>query len=163
MAFKLFVSYSTRDLTEVEQLRLQLKDTPIEVFVAEHSIEPSQELAPAIASAIEECDLFVLLWSKNTKDSDWVSQEVGRAHALKKTILPLLLTDGMSLPGFIQDLKHLSVFRDPSGSLLAARSLILDAYKQKEALLAIQAKEKQEKDSLALLGIGAFLFWAFSK
>lgn len=163
MAFKLFVSYSTRDLTEVEQLRLQLKDTPIEVFVAEHSIEPSQELAPTIAKAIEDCDLFVLLWSKNAKDSDWVLQEIGRAHTLKKTILPLLLTDGMSLPGFIQGIKYLSVFQDPSGSLVKARALILDAFNKKQASIASQLKVTEEKNSLALLGIGAFLFWAFSK
>lgn len=163
MTFKLFVSYSTLDLAEVEQLRLQLKDTPIDIFVAEHSIEPSQELAPTIAAAIESCDLFVLLWSKNAKNSDWVSQEIGRAHALKKAILPLVLTEGITLPGFIQGIKYLPVHRDPLGSLAAARALVLAAYQKKAEVLAVHEKEKKDKDALALMGIGAFLLWAFNK
>ena len=80
-----------------------------------------------------------------------------------RQVLPLLLTDGMSLPGFIQGIKYLSVFQDPSGSLVKARALILDAYNKKEASIASQLKVTEEKNSLALLGIGAFLFWAFGK
>jgi hypothetical protein len=163
MTFKIFVSYSTKDLSQVELLRQQLRATPIEVFVAEHSVAPSQELAPLIASAINACDLFVLLWSMNAKNSDWVSQEIGRASALGKQILPLVLSEGIALPGFIQGLKYLPIHRDPNGSLAAARSLIVAEYEVKELKIASAAKEKKEKDALALMGIGAFLLWAFAK
>lgn len=163
MSFKLFVSYSTRDLSQVDLLRQQLHETPIELFVAEHSVLPSEELAPKIAAAIADCDLFVLLWSESAKSSDWVPQEIGRASALGKQILPLVLSEALALPGFLQGLKYLAIHRDPDGSLKAARELILSAYLKKEALLAQQAKEKKDKDALALMGIGAFLLWAFSK
>ena len=163
MAFKIFVSYSTRDLSQVELLKQQLQGTPIDVFVAEHSVAPSQELAPAIASAIGSCDLFILLWSENARASDWVQQEIGRASALGKTILPLVLSEKVLLPGFIQGLKYLQIHRDPEGSLSEARSLILAEYQKKELFLASQAKEKKDKDALAFMGIGAFLLWAFSK
>lgn len=163
MAFKLFVSYSTLDLNEVEQLRLQLKDTPIDVFVAEHSIKPSQALAPTIAAAIEDCDLFVLLWSNNAKNSEWVSQEIGRAHALKKVILPLILTEGTALPGFIQGIRYLPAHKDSLGSLASARTEIMAAYERKAAALATSDREKKEKDALAFMGIGAFLLWVFNK
>ena len=100
MIFKIFVSYSTHDLKQVELLKNQLKGTSIEIFVAEHSISPSQELAPTISRSISDCDLFVVLWSKNAQDSEWVSQEIGKAHALNKTILPLVLNKGLKLPGY---------------------------------------------------------------
>ena len=163
MTFKLFISYSTRDLTQVELLRQQLQGTPIEVFIAEHSVRPSEELAPRIATAISECDLFVLLWSESAKASEWVSQEIGRASALGKKILPLVLSESVSLPGFIQSLKYLAVHKDPAGSLQVARTMIFEEYHKKSAQAAQAAKEKSEKDALALMGIGALLLWAFGK
>lgn len=161
MAFRVFVSYSSHDLEHVEQLQRQLTNSPIEVFVAENSVAPSQELASTIAKAIEHCDLFILVWSKNARESDWVSQEVGRADALKKTILPLILTEGMKLPGFIQNLKYLSVHKEPEKALAQARQIVVGAYEEKVRLESAQAEA--EKQKLALLAIGALLFWAFSK
>ena len=161
MAFKVFVSYSSHDLEHVEQLQRQLSDSPVEVFVAENSVAPSQELGSTISQAIEQCDLFILVWSKNAQDSAWVSQEVGRAGALKKKILPLVLTEGMQLPGFIQNLKYLSVHKEPEKALAQARQIVVGAYEEKVKLESAHAQA--EKDKLALLAIGALLFWAFSK
>jgi len=163
MTFKLFISYSTRDLPQVELLRQQLKGTSIDVFVAEHSVRPSEELAPKIGAAIANCDLFVLLWSENAKASEWVPQEIGRATALGKQILPLVLSDTVALPGFIQSLKYLPVHNDPAGSFQAARTMILEEYEKKSAAIAAAVKQKSEKDALTLVGIGVFLAWAFGK
>ena len=161
MAFKVFVSYSSHDLEHVEQLQQQLSDSPVEVFVAENSVAPSQELGSTISQAIEQCDLFILVWSKNAQESAWVSQEVGRAGALKKKILPLVLTEGMQLPGFIQSLKYLSVHKEPEKALAQARQIVVGAYEEKVKFETAHAQA--EKDKLAFLAIGALLFWAFSK
>lgn len=165
MSFNIFVSYSTKDLPQVELLRQQLQGTPVSAFVAEHSVQPSEELAPKIAAAIESCDLFVLLWSPHAKSSDWVPQEIGRATALKKTILPLILSEELQLPGFLHGLKYHPIHKDPETALAKAREMILDAYHKKQLAedQLRQQKEKKDKDALALMGIGAFLLWAFSK
>lgn len=159
--FNVFVSYSTHDLAQVSQLQQQLLGSPIEVFVAEHSVSPSQDLAQTINMAIEQCDLFVLLWSKNAETSAWVPQEIGKATALKKNILPLVLDDGMQLPGFIQNLKYLPIHSNPAAALEQARKIIFEAYEQKAKRAAAAAQA--EKDKLAMMGIGALLFWVFSK
>ena len=164
MSFKIFVSYSTKDLTQVELLKNQLVGTNIEVFIAEHSILASQELAPTISKAIMECDLFVVLWSNNAKNSDWVSQEIGRADTLNKTILPLVLDDDLNLPGFISRLKYIPVYKDENSSLSQARKIIVKAYEsKKEQQKVAQVKKKKDSDTLVLMGIGAFLLWANSK
>lgn len=155
MTFKLFISYSTRDLPQVELLQQQLVGTSIEVFVAEHSVRPSEDLAPRIGAAIAGCDLFVLLWSENAKASEWVPQEIGRATALGKQILPLVLSDTVTLPGFIQSLKYLAVHKDPAGSFQAARKMILEEYEKKNTAIAAAVKEKSEKDALTLVGIAS--------
>lgn len=161
MNFKVFVSYSTLDLEHVDLLKQQLANTSISIFIAEHSVKPGNALTDVISKGIQECDLFVLLWSSNAKDSDWVSQEIGRAHALGKKILPLMLTEGLALPGFISGLKWLPVFSDPKLSLEQARDMITSEYNQKMSMVLQQ--EQEQKTAWALMGIGALLLWAFSQ
>lgn len=160
MQYKIFVSYSTHDIDQVELLRQQLSGTPISVFVAEHSVQPTENLNEKISLAIEDCDLFVVLWSKNAKDSDWVSQEIGRAGALKKKILPLVLTKDLQLPAFLSSIKYLPVYEDTTNAIAKAREFIVDSYNKKAQ---IATKKQKDNDTLALVGIGAFLLWAFSK
>ncbi|MCU7927013.1 MAG: toll/interleukin-1 receptor domain-containing protein [Candidatus Thiodiazotropha sp. (ex Dulcina madagascariensis)] len=164
MQFKIFISYSTHDLKQVKLLRQQLTGTPIEIFVAEHSVQPSEDLGQKISNAINACDLFVVLWSSNAQDSDWVSQEIGRAGALNKTILPLVLDEGIKLPGFISNLKYLAVYKAPEEALNKAREVIIDLYNKKLShLKQVEAQKQKDKEALFLMGAGAFLLWAFSK
>ncbi len=162
MSFNIFVSYSTHDLDDVRLLQEQLINTGINVFVAEHSIHAGEHLAPKIVDAIQKCDLFIVLWSQNAKDSEWVAQEIGQAGALRKSILPLVLTEGLSLPGFIKDLKYLPVFVNKQAAVLQAREVILNAYQEKRKAI-VKKQEEEQKSAVAALGIGAFLLWAFSQ
>lgn len=157
--FKVFVSYSTHDLKNVAELQQSLTGTGVEVFVAEHSVLPSEPLSETISSAIAACDLFVLLWSVNAKDSDWVSQEIGKAHSLNKQILPLVFTEGLTLPGFISGLKYIPVHQDSAAAIQKARAIVLEGFNAK---LALVAKQKQS-EALTMLGIGAFFLWAISQ
>jgi hypothetical protein len=118
-------------------------------------------LAQTINSAIEQCDLFVLLWSQNAQASAWVSQEIGKATALKKNILPIILDNEANLPGFIQNLKYLSLPKEPTAAIHKARNIITDAYEKKMKRIAEAAQAG--KDKLALMSIGALLLWVFSK
>lgn len=157
--FKVFVSYSTQDLRNVTELQQSLVGTGIEVFVAEHAVLPSEHLSTKISTAIAACDLFVLLWSDNAKASEWVSQEIGKAHSLHKQILPLVLTEGLHLPGFICDLKYLPVFRDPLIAMAQAQDFIV---KQFQAKLAAE-RQKEEEKVRNLLVLGGLAFWLFSQ
>ena len=108
MPFKVFVSYSTKDLSLVRQVNRILADASIQVFVAEHSVMPGDSLAGKIGAAIESCDLFVLLWSKDSVQSPWVQQEVCIALGKKRTILPILLSADLAMPAFLS-----GIFRPP--------------------------------------------------
>ena len=129
--FNVFISYSTHDLTSVTELHQSLNGTGVEVFVAEHSVSPSERLTDKISSAIAACDLFILLWSANARASDWVPQEIGKAHSLNKTILPLVLDEGLDLPGFISGLKYLPVFRDRPAAMAQVQELVLNSFHAK--------------------------------
>jgi hypothetical protein len=157
--FKVFVSYSTYDLKNVEQLQQSLQGSGVEVFVAEHSIAPSETLAAKISTAISGCDLFVLLWSENARASEWVPQEIGKAHSLNKPILPLVLTEGLNLPAFINNLKYLPVFKEPHWAMAEAQKFIIAQYLQKQQA----AKKKELDDMRGMLVLGGLALWLFSQ
>jgi hypothetical protein len=75
MPYNVFVSYSTKDIPNVDQLRQFLQVPDVQCFVSEYSVKPGAPLAPTIKTAILACDLFILRWSKNAAASECVSQE----------------------------------------------------------------------------------------
>lgn len=157
--FKVFISYSTHDLKNVTELMQSLVGTGVEVFVAEHSVSPSEQLSDKISSAIAGCDLFILLWSSNAKASDWVPQEIGKAHSLQKTILPLVLDEGLALPGFISDLKYLPVFRNPQAAMAQAQDFVLKQFQAKQAAI----RQKEQENARNLLVLGGLVLWLFNQ
>lgn len=157
--FKVFVSYSTHDLRNVEQLHQSIQGSGIEVFVAEHSVFASEALAPKISAAIAACDLFILVWSENAKASEWVPQEIGKAHSLNKPILPLVLNEGLQLPAFIRDLKYLPVFKDPQRAMTEAQKFIMDQYLLKQSA----AKKAEAENIKGLFVLGGIALWLFSQ
>jgi len=138
------VSYSTEDLLLVERVQRVLADASIQVFVAEHSVQPGDSLAARITTAIESCDLFILLWSRGSKESAWVQQEVGMALGRKKPVLPILLTQGLELPGFLSGIKYLRAHQEVEGVLAWLKQNVYE-----------RAQAKQRTEGLAWLGIGA--------
>ena len=166
MDFKIFVSYSSKDLEHVELLKAQLLNTPVQLFIAEHSVIPGESLSTKIQQAISACDLFVVIWSKNAKESDWVSQELGQAIARKKSILPLVLDEEHPPAGFVSDLKYIQMYKNVPDALVEAKQIALDAYHKKLVLTQqqqLQQQKQKESEQLVMLGIGAFVLWAGSR
>ncbi len=155
MAYKVFISYATKDLSIVNQFQHMLthdSDGSVDVYIAHYSARPGTILDEDIKKAIEECDLFILFWSQHSKASEWVSQEIGIATHAKKTITPIMLETNLELPGFIKKLKYLPAYEDPYFAMGWVRG---DVYRL--------AREKQQRDNLTLLGTGAVILWLISR
>ena len=152
MALKIFISYSTKDLHVVNFVQSMLAGSPVEVFVAEYSVHAGQPLSQSIIAAIKACDLFMLLWSKNSEQSDWVPQEIGIARGEGKQIIPVVLQSGLKLPGFISDLKYLDVPQDPQGAFTWLRDNVF-----------ARANQKQQQEAIAWLALGGAILWLLSK
>ena len=152
MPFNVFVSYSTKDLPLVTRVQRVLADASIQVFVAEHSVQPGDSLAGKITTAIDACDLFILLWSPESRESGWVQQEAGMALAKKKTVLPILLSPELELPGFLRGIKYLRAHQDIEGALAWLRQNVFER---------VQAKQRTE--GLVWLGVGAAVLLILSR
>jgi hypothetical protein len=80
---KAFVSYASADREKV-LLRVQmLKALAIEFFQDILNLDPGDRWEKELYRHIDECDLFLLFWSKAAKESRWVRKEVQYALARK--------------------------------------------------------------------------------
>lgn len=142
MAYNVFISYSTKDLHIADHVRAALNISGVNVFIAEYSVPASAPLNAMIEAWLRSCDLFVLLWSRNSKASDYVPQEIGIARGCKKTILPMVLEENLTVPGFISDLKYLAAYKDYSQALTWLQQFVCQNATQQQqgtALLVLMA------------------------
>ena len=166
MSFRIFVSYSTKDIQHVEEIQSELSSTPIELYVANHNLLPGQDIANSIKQSINSCDIFVILWSENSSSSQWVLQELGQARQLGKLILPIRLTNTPPVPDSISTIKSINHFENNSIATKEVKKLLEGEYKKysENLMRQQQARRKQEEsDNLAKLGIAGFLIWLFTR
>ena len=163
MSFKIFVSYSSKDIENVYQISQLIQESNIEIFISERSLPIGTELKPALKNAIYNCDLFILLWTENAKNSEWVSQEIGIALAKNKTILPLVTSNDLILPGFIKDINHVAIYKDSNKGFSKLRERVLELYKEKEKQVKSRQVKQKNQQEIALLALGGFLLWLFNQ
>ena len=82
-------------------------DRGIDVWFDKWEIKAGESITGGIGKGIEECDVFVLLWSAAAKGSGWVETEMRAAirkrvddHAFR--MVPVML-DGTALPPLLAD------------------------------------------------------------
>jgi hypothetical protein len=153
MAYKVFISYSTKDLYMADLARNSLSIAGVEVFLAEYSVQPSARLNLEIELALRGCDLFVLLWSRNSKASDYVPQEIGMARACGKTILPMVMESGLAVPGFVSDLKYIPAYQNPAQSLAWVQAFVAQN----------AAQQQQQTSTLVILALLGLIVWAANR
>ena len=151
MSFKVFISYSTKDLSRAKQIKKSLEEVGSAVYVAEINLNPGQDLAVTIVSEIKQCDLFILLWSSHAKYSNWVPQEIGIAKGLAKPIIPIMLHKNLELPGFLGGTKYLPLYKSPEKNLKWLVKNVFD-----------RSQKKKRSDGLLWLGLGAILIGLLS-
>ena len=110
---KAFVSYASKDRTEVLKRVQLLEALKIDFFQDVLDLAPGQRWEQALYRHIDECDLFLLFWSTAAKQSPWVMEEVRYALRRKRDddflppeILPVIV-EGPPPVEPPENLKHL--------------------------------------------------------
>lgn len=151
MAYKVFISHSTRDQGVVISLANLLSRFGIEVFVAEWYLTPGERLDKKVFKQIDSSDCVVVLLTQNGIRSNWVHQEIG--YALKSEGRPLIALVEKGI-----DARELA-------ALQGREYIEYDPFWPQEALIRTSTyvkslrlkKEEQEKTLLVAGGILAFL------
>ena len=95
----LFLSFSSHDAALAIAVREGLQARGLEVWKAPESIPPGVDWASAIHSAIQQQQVFLLLWSDAAMASAEVSKEISLASQHRRLLLPLRLTPAMPQGG----------------------------------------------------------------
>ncbi len=90
-----FVSYSTADMEFVKYVTDLLSSLQVDYWKAPESIPAGSSYAREIVHAIENCSLFLIIFSKHAQGSIWVEKEVDCALTYGRDIFPLNIDDTM--------------------------------------------------------------------
>lgn len=77
------LSYAHKDAEQVQLLAEGYRALDnLEYFFDRHKLRPGDEFESKIFEYIDKSDLFILCWSKNAAESEWVTKE--RLYAFQK-------------------------------------------------------------------------------
>jgi hypothetical protein len=108
---QVFISYSRRDLSFVEQLVSDLKRTGIDVWYDLSGLEGGSRWRIEIQKAIKNSDFVIVVISPDSVESEWVEREYLFASNLKKKILPIMYRE-CELPMSFLDLNYVDAQGD---------------------------------------------------
>lgn len=89
----MFFSHSHKDSWITRQCARLIEEggkPHVRVFVDEKDIEGGQSIPESVRIGIEQCDEFVVLLSRDSKDRPWVLIEMGAAWAFRKPIIVII-------------------------------------------------------------------------
>ncbi len=97
----IFISYSSKDREQAEQLTELLASAGLSVWIDQSGIEAASSWSEEIVNALDGCKAFIVMLSPNSIESKNVVREVALAFEKNKKILPLDL-EPVSLPASMQ-------------------------------------------------------------
>ena len=93
MTRDVFISYAARDKDIADRVVASLEGDQVSCWYAPRNIEPGADWGQTIVSAIEECKVFLLIFSSNTDRSQRVLNELEFANVQQVEIIPLRTED----------------------------------------------------------------------
>jgi len=157
---KVFISHSTKDFQLVKTLAKLLNAYDIEIYIAERDYQPGKLLSQKIMQNIDTSDYFLLVYSKNGKDSPFVSQEIGYWIGKRgfNNLIPFV-EKGINPEAFLSGIKY--IVYNPLNPTLAVANVIRYINYQ------IKIKKKQQifdvSVGLGILGITFLTFYVLTK
>jgi TolB-like protein len=124
MAGEIFISYRRADQAWARLLHAQLRAEGIEAWY-DAQVGAGQDWRLSTAKALQDCQIFVLLFSANAAQSSDIAKELAAAVFEKKLIIPVRLEDIAPSGAFLYE--------------LASRNWV-NAFENREAKLAELAK-----------------------
>ena len=88
-----FISYKSEEFSQADWVRQHLEQAGISCWMAPASITGGSSYAVEIPQAIRQCQVFVLILSRQAQQSRWIPKELDQAINYGKTVLPFMLED----------------------------------------------------------------------
>ncbi len=154
MAYNIFISYSTKDSEMARQFQNSFNNIQgVSVFLSDTCLILGQVSAD-ILQKIQTCDIFIVLYSKNSLASNYVQQEIGAAKSQSKLIIPVLL-DGEAKPdAMLAGVNYLALYDSSKWS---------EQFQRLNSFIAKASNTKASNEALGALILGSMFIYALSK
>ena len=157
---KVFISHSTKDFQLVEGLVKFLKNYGIEAYIAERDYQIGRSVSQKIMQNIDTSDYFLVVYTKNGKDSAFVHQEIGYWKDKKRDsdLIPFV-EKGLSPIGLLSNDEYIEF--EPINPNLGIINV--------ERYITLTTKNKKKQAAygtivgLGILGIAFLVIWGLSK
>lgn len=88
--FRAFLSHSSGDRAVATALKERLEAVGVELYLAEHDLQPGRLLSAKVQQAIERSHCVVVLLTPAAADSAFVQQEIGYAIKCERPVIRLV-------------------------------------------------------------------------
>ncbi len=104
---QVFISYSHKDREKVEIIAKAYKAAGVNYFFDRHHLQVGDLWNEKILESIDISDLFILCWSQNAAESDYIPKEIERAvsHETTLKIKPYLLRPVDKMPILLEKIQ----------------------------------------------------------
>ena len=155
MAYRVFISHSSRDRDWVESIRGVASAAGVDTYLYEHDLQPGRVLADKLEEAIRDSDALLVLLTRHGIASQTVQQEVGYARGRGKLIIPLV-EEGVSPAalGLLAGVEYIPF--DPANpeSALVTLSAVL---RKKTVAIQAAARDQEAMQTAALIAVTALV------
>lgn len=154
---KTFISHNSADKDTARLLGATLVEQGVAVWFDEWQLRPGDSIVGGIEEGIAGCDVFLLLWSRHARKSNWVTAEL-RAMLVRRIasgdlrIIPLML-DKTPLPPLVADYKGFVLTRASQLGKIATeitgdKTVIQQSRRLQQLLLKLIVNEFPGNDSI---------------
>lgn len=130
---EVFISHSSKDRPAALATLSVLEQRGISCWIAPRDIVPGTEYGAAILKGIEDCSMFLLIFSGNANQSPQVRREVERAVSKGLVIIPVRIEDVVpqaALEYFLSSPHWLDAFPEPFEHYLESLAESVSAFLQ---------------------------------
>lgn len=153
MAFTVFISHTKADIGIVKSLYSTLKQSGINVYVAEFHPDPGKRLSEKISENIESSDCVLVLLTQESVRSTWVQQEIGIAERANKLIIPVV-ERGVRVSGILEGREYIKFDKENPWNTIEDINRYATYLKAEK-----EQAERTRTAGLAILAILAGLFF----
>ncbi|MEM6485564.1 MAG: toll/interleukin-1 receptor domain-containing protein [Pseudomonadota bacterium] len=130
---RVFVSHSSADKDFVRVLVGELQDAGVDTWFDEQQLSPGDSIVSGISGGLSDTDYLLVVLSKNSVQSNWVTAELNAALMLQlsdggTTVIPVVIDD-CDIPVLLRDI----VYADFKASFTDAMRRVLEVLQMEDA------------------------------
>lgn len=150
--YRVFISHSSRDKWVAARMAEKIEDAGADYWLDTRDLPGGGNISTVISQGVNDCQEIVILFSPYSKDSPWVSFEIGAAVVKRRYLTPILNNVQYNSVILIQGLKAIEL-NDFDQYLIELKKRIAKAAGKKATGKAAKKKRISKKKAAKKKGI----------